>query len=216
MQDFQEIKRLFGIRDDTCGFGEDEIVRCEQRLGRRLPQTLRRYYRQLGADQRINQTQDNLISPIELEIEAGDVVVFYRENQAVWSAGLKIVDFALDDPPVYLSYDQQTWEEIPGGLRNFLTAEGYLQALFALPFAANRAGLEAEKTALVRRCWRPVAAISALWGTTFYQNSDDEILALMTSDDQIDLYVAARDEIGFRRIVEKIEVSWDYNSLEDE
>ena len=215
MQNFHEIRRLFEIRNDSSGFSEGEISRCERRLGRRLPETLRRYYRQLGANARINQTQDSLILPTDLKIEAGDVVIFYRENQTVWSAGLKTADFALDDPPVYLSYDQQTWEEISGGLRNFLTAESYLQALFALPFTANRAGIEAEKAAFVRQNWRPAEAISPLWGTTFYQNSGNEILALMTSADQVDLFVAARDETGFRQIVEKLEVVWDYNSLED-
>ena len=215
MKDFQEIRKLFGIDGDAHGVGEAEIELGERALGRRLPETLRRYHLQLGRHEKLNQTQDSLISPAQLEADAGGFVVFYCENQSVWSAALNLADFALDDPTVYLFYNQAEPPYEIGGPSNFLTAEAFLQALFALPFAANRSGVDPATAALVKRRWRPAAAISYLWGTTFYRNADDEMLALITGEEQTDLYIAARDERRFRAIIETLGIDWDYNTLAD-
>lgn len=76
MIDFNEIRTLFGISDNSFGFSETQIAVCEDYLSAKLPETLRQYYLQLGANEEINQTQDNLVLPSELEIyEDGFVII---------------------------------------------------------------------------------------------------------------------------------------------
>ena len=86
---FREIRELFDVWDNSSGISEEEIVECERRLNINLPETLRLYYLQLGANAQINQTQDRLILPSGLSIDDA-FIVFYGENQYVWQAGIKL------------------------------------------------------------------------------------------------------------------------------
>ena len=214
MIDFREIRNLFEIRDNSFGIPEEKITECENRLGSKLPETLRQYYLQLGDNEEVNQTQDSLILPAELEIYDDGFVIIYRENQVIWQAGIKFPDFDQVNPAVYLSYDGKNWNFEIGNLFNFLTTEAYLQALFALPFSANSIDISKETENRIRQNWKESEVTSYLWGTEFFQNSADEIVALMKSENQVDIFIAATSEEGFRQIDEKIDVEWDYNSLE--
>ena len=150
MIDFREIRNLFEIRDNSFGIPEEKITECENRLGSKLPETLRQYYLQLGDNEEVNQTQDSLILPAELEIYDDGFVIIYRENQVVWQAGIKFPDFDQVNPAVYLSYDGKNWNFEIGNLFNFLTTEAYLQALFALPFSANSIDISKETENRIR------------------------------------------------------------------
>ena len=216
MTDFKEIRKLFDIRDNTFGIPEKEILECENRLGAKLPEVLRDYYLQFGNNEQINQTQDNLVLPSELEVYEDGFVVIYYENQDVWQTAIKFSDLDQGNPNVYLSYDQENWDFEIGDLFNFLTAEAYLQALFALPFSANRTDVGEEKENYIRQNWKQSEFKSYLWGTDFFQNSPNEILALMKSENQVDIFIATRSEERFQQINEKLNIDWDYNSLEDE
>ena len=215
MKEFKEIRRLFDVWDNFSGFSEEEIAECENNLGKQFPEVLRQYYLQLGKNAQINQTQDSLVLPSELKANDG-FVIFYYENQFVWQAGIKFSDFDKDNPNVYLSYDQENWDFEIGSLFNFLTAEAYLQALFALPFSANSCDVGGEKERHIGQNWKKSEIESYLWGTVFFQNSDDELLAVMKNENQIDVFIAARSEERFHQISEKLDIVWDYNSLEDE
>lgn len=216
MTDFNEIRKLFDIWDNSFGIPEHEILECENRLGAKLPRVLRDFYLQFGNNEQINQTQDYLILPAELEVYEDGFVVFYYENQVVWEAGIKFSDFNQDNPNIYLSYDRENWEFEIGNLFNFLTAETYLQALFALPFNANKSDIGEEREIFVRQNWQTLELKSNLWETDFFQNSPDEILALMKSENQVDIFIAAKNEEKFNQINEELGIDWDYNSLEDE
>jgi hypothetical protein len=216
MERFEEIRKLYDVWDDSFGIAEEIISRRERYLGKKLPEILRQYYLQLGNNKQINQSQDNLVLPTELEIYEDGFAVFYYENQVVWQAGIKSSDFAQDNPSVYLCYDQENWEFEIGNLFNFLTAEAFLQALFALPFNANACDVGIEKEVFVRQNWKASKFKSYLWGTEFFQNDSDEILALMKNKDQSDVFIATNDEKHFVDMNEKLEIDWDYNSLEDE
>lgn len=216
MTDFKEIRSLFDVRDNSFGCAVEEIVKCENYLGKKLPEVFKQYYLQLGNNEQINQTQDSLVLPAELEVYEDGFVIIYYENQVVWQAGIKFSDFEQDNPNVYLSYDQENWDFEIGDLFNFLTAEAYLQALFALPFNANRTDAGAEKENYIRQNWKKSNFESYLWGTDFFQNSADEILAVMKSENQVDIFIAAGNEEKFNQINERLNIDWDYNSLEDE
>ena len=216
MINFDEIRKLFDIWDNSLGIPNREILECENRLGAKLPKVLKHYYLQFGNNKQINQTQDHLVLPAELEVYEDDFVIIYNENQVVWQAGIKFSNFDQDNPSVYLSYDQEKWDFVIGNLFNFLTAEAYLQALFALPFNANKSDISEEKENYIRQNWKESEFKSYLWGTDFFQNSNDEILAVMKSENRADVFIAAKSGERFHQINEKLGIDWDYNSLEDE
>lgn len=215
MNDFLEIRNLFDVSDNSYGYSESQIVDSENYLGKRLPVILRQYFLQFGKNQEINQTQDNLVLPSELEVYEDGFVVIYSENQVVWQAGIKFSDFYQDNPNVYLSYDQQNWSFEIGDLYNFLIAESFLQALFALPFNANSCDVGSEKESFIRENWKESKFKSYLWGTEFFQNAENEILALMKNENQVDLFIATNSKERFIELNEKLQIDWDYNSLED-
>jgi hypothetical protein len=216
MIEFQEIRKLFDIRDDSFGFSEEEILLRENYLDKRLPEILRQYYLQLGKNKQINQAQDKLVLPSELEVHGDGFAIFYYENQVAWQAGVKFSDFDQDNPNVYLSYDQENWDFEIGNLFNFLTSEAYLQALFAFPFNANSHDVSDEKENYIRQNWKKSEIELCTWGTEFFQNSSDEILALLKSENEVDVFIAAKTIEHFLEIDKKLSIDWDYNSLEDE
>jgi hypothetical protein len=216
MTDFKEIRNLFDVHDKLSGIPDEELAESERQLGKRIPETLRQYYLRFGSNEDINQTQDSLILPSDLKVGDDGFVIFYRENQSVWRAGLKFSEFDNENPNVYLSYDRENRNFEVGHLYNFLIAEAFLQALFALPFAATRADVSQEKEKLVRDNWKRSEVKSYLWGTEFFQNSEAEILAVMKSENQTDIFIAARSEEKFNRINDTLAIDWDYSSLENE
>jgi len=215
MFEFNEIKTLFSVKESSHGFSEEEMIECEKYLGKRLPEVLRQYYLQLGKNKEINQTQDNLALPNELEFSEDGFVIIYIENQVVWEAGIKFSEFEAENPNVFLSYDQKNWDFEIGNLYNFLTAEAFLQALFALPFNANSCDVGKEKELFIRQNWKESDFKSYLWGTDFFQNSADEIVAIMKSENQIDVFIGANNEAKFLETDKTLNIEWDYNSIKD-
>ncbi|GAA4946532.1 hypothetical protein GCM10025331_37590 [Actinoplanes utahensis] len=86
------------------GDGVDEAVlrSTEDRLGVPLPAALREAYLLFGNRRDLTATQDWLVPPQSLEVGAGGVLVFRRENQncAVW--GVPENALGQDDPPAVL------------------------------------------------------------------------------------------------------------------
>ena len=62
--DFSEMRSLFHI-EGNIGFDKEEIKRAENKWGA-LPTVLKDYYRQLGAHERLNRTQNFLRRPDDL------------------------------------------------------------------------------------------------------------------------------------------------------
>lgn len=136
MTDFSTIKTLFNITE-CCGFTNDEIQIVKNIFGN-LPKVFVDYYAELGKIQIINQTQDSLIIPERFQYYNHDnYLIFYTENQHACVWGILKDDLSLDNPPVYMSYDQKKWELETESLIGFFTAMAYLQAGFALDFPCN-------------------------------------------------------------------------------
>lgn len=215
MERFEEIRNLFGVYDDSFGIPEEIISRRERYLGKRLPQILRQYYLQLGNNKQINQFQDNLVLPTELEIYEDGFAVIYYENQVVWKAGIKASDFNLDNPKVYFSYDQENWDVEIGNLFYFLTAEAFQQSLFALTFNANANNIGDEKELFIRQKWKKSKIQSYFEDVEYFQNNNNEIVALSKNGSQVDIFIATNNEKHFLEMIANLEIDWEYNSLED-
>lgn len=213
--EFSTIRALYDITDNSNGFTEAEIAKEEERLQFTLPAVLRQYYLEMGRHEALNHTQDNLVLPEQLEIHAGGYLVIYTENQFVALWGIHTDDIGKADPPVYITYDNKEWKQERGTLSGFLHAMAYLQGIFAFPFNANKAGVTDEEVARVYDGWKPAAQALSIWEVAFFQNDLQEIIAVMKSPDQLDVFVAAKTEARLEDISVQLDIDWDFYSPED-
>ena len=123
----------------------EEINRTEIRLKANFPKVLRRYYHECG-DLDINSCfssilnldeigfshtwerealEDDGISNDEIEkaLEQTDnFLIFWTENQGVWNAGIKKEDLSLENPPVYMTTndDLYSWKKVTDDIDTFI------------------------------------------------------------------------------------------------
>ena len=123
----------------------EEINRTEIRLKANFPRILRRYYHECG-DLEINSCfssilnldeigfshtwerealEDDGVSNDEIEkaLEQTDnFLIFWTENQGVWNAGIKKEDLSLENPPVYMTNndDLYSWEKVTDDIDTFI------------------------------------------------------------------------------------------------
>ena len=123
----------------------EEINRTEIRLKTNFPKVLRRYYHECG-DLDINSCfssilnldeigfshtwkretlEDDGISNDEIEKalkQTDNFLIFWTENQGVWNAGIKKEDLALENPPVYMTTndDLYSWEKVTDDIDTFI------------------------------------------------------------------------------------------------
>jgi hypothetical protein len=212
--DFKKIRELYDINDNSFGLQETEIIECEDRLDLKLPEVLKEYYLQLGNHSGLNQTQDRLLLPHQLYLHDNGYLVFYEENQAVSIWGIKQQDLTLENPSVYITFDEEEWT-LENTLSNFLTSAGYLQSLFALPFSANAVAISVQEESFVKANWTNTEIGLKIWNAEFFQNDLDEVLGLIKSDNQVDLFVATKAENRLKEIDKKLNFNWEYFSLDD-
>lgn len=211
---FSAIRELFEVYDNAYGYTEEELLVQESRMNIKLPAALRAYYGAFGKHKEMNQTQDRLILPEELHVDRSGRMVFYAENQFVAAWCILLSDMGLDNPPVYVSYDDEHWQEEGSTVTAFLISMAYLQAIFAFRFAANMAGVTDDTISLVKQHWKKVEGTVSIWQVAFYQNTKDEILALMQSPDQTDLFIAAKSAEQLIAMDALLKVDWDYHTME--
>ena len=123
----------------------EEINRTEIRLKTNLPRVLRRYYHECG-DFDINRCLSSILNldeigfshdwerealeddgvsedEIEKSLEQTDnFLIFWTENQGVWNAGIKKEDLSLENPPVYMTTndDLYSWEKVTDDIDTFI------------------------------------------------------------------------------------------------
>lgn len=123
----------------------EQINRIEIRLKIALPRVLKRYYHECG-DFDINscfseilnlediefshnwlkeQLEDDDYSQEEIEKilkETDNFLIFWTENQGVWNAGIKKEDLSLENPPVYMTTndDLYTWKKVTDDIDTFI------------------------------------------------------------------------------------------------
>ena len=126
----------------------EEINRTEIRLKTNLPRVLRRYYHECG-DFDINRCLSSILNLDEIgfshdwerealeddetpkdEIEKtlkeiDNFLIFWTENQGVWNAGIKKEDLSLENPPVYMTTndDLYSWEKVTDDIDTFIIVQ---------------------------------------------------------------------------------------------
>jgi hypothetical protein len=113
--------RLFAARYatpivDGDGFGEEELLAAEARLGFALPASLREAYALIGKRNDLTRSQDRLLTPDQVCVDdTGQVLVFRWECQHVAEWGIPLSAVAEPDPPVVFRLDsarpaERSWQ----------------------------------------------------------------------------------------------------------
>lgn len=201
MTAFKEIKQLFDITENN-GFSEDEIS-VVKNVFANIPKVLFDYYLQLGKIKELNQTQDRLLEPEKLRLSKNnDFLIFYVENQWACVWGIDKNDLHLDDPPVYISYEEQEWSKETSSLTDFLKAMANLQAVFALQFSSEEfANINNEELKIIEENFKKRDFSFSKWiGIDFYGNLENDVIAVQKNDDYYDLIYASNNEQQFKEM----------------
>lgn len=198
---FAEIRELFGITDRD-GFAEGEIQKAVQTWGA-LPLALTDYYRELGANARVNRQQNFLVEPGKL-FEQDDYLIFYLENQSAARWGIRREDLSADNPPVYCTAAEGTYELESDTLEEFLYAAALFQAAsWGLRFPSEELySISRQQAELIRQNYSPKPCGLRVWvSARFYGNHGDEVVMLMENDDY-DMIYGSESEAHFQALEE--------------
>jgi hypothetical protein len=187
MTDFSVIKKLYNISEPN-GFSNDEIRSIQSIFGD-LPQVFIDYYSELGKIERLNHTQDSLITPDKFQyFKNDDYLIFYRENQRVCVWAIHKDDLIKPNPPVYMSEDEKEWRLETATLSDFFTAMAYLQAVFALDYGSETYyEIEENDLVYIRNHYTNKGVSFRQWttGIEFYGNYDDSIIIVLGGGQQL-------------------------------
>lgn len=216
---FEAIKELFDIEDNSFGFREEDIKEAENRLQISFPSVLKEYYRKLGKHQKLNQAQNRLVSLDRLNFDEEGVLVFYVENQYAATWGIKKEDLDESNPKVYREDHTKfgkVWELDSSSLSVFFISMGFIQSIFVFDFHANICGVENKYDKIVTENYREVEYEFSFWGVKFYRNKSTQLISVFRNPNQTDIFVAAKNKLDFEEITKRFDFEWDYHSERDE
>lgn len=175
MEYFSKLKELFNI-NETIGFSKDELQPLINKYSN-LPKVLVEYYQQLGKHEILNHVQNNLIEPTQL-YELNGYLIFYTENQWVAQWGIALEDLKQDNPPVYVTYDDEIFYKETETLTVFLISAGYLNAVLGLEYSIEEfiEINEEQYRQIVSKYNKCLEQLSEWLPVEFYQNHNDDII----------------------------------------
>ena len=197
------IKELFSLAHPS-GFSESEIAEVKRMYGK-IPYALECYYRELGRENEVNHTQNNLVVPWKRWQKNETHLIIYTENQWFCCWGISLNDLAADNPPVYVSYDEKTWELESNSVSDFLIAMAHLHAGFVLPFTNKEIyGISEKEAAIIRAHFAKKCEPTMQWldgGIEFYGNhACDSIVMMRRNAGDYDLSYASGNKTYFKEM----------------
>lgn len=139
------LKKVFGNNKTGYKISWEQINKTEIKLKVNLPRVLRRYYHECG-DFDINHCFSDMLNLEDIDFshnllremleedeyseneienilkETDNFLIFWTENQGVWNAGIKKEDLFLENPPVYMTNndDLYSWEKVTDDIDTFI------------------------------------------------------------------------------------------------
>ena len=130
------IKELFAVSRPK-GYTAEEISAVRKLYGG-IPLFLEQFYLELGRSDELLYLQDELILPGKYPVFLDyEYMIFFNENQGVCQAGIAKSDVKMENPPVYVGYDNKNWVKTAETLSDFLTAMYGYQASLCLEYSSE-------------------------------------------------------------------------------
>lgn len=200
--DFLLIRRLYHL-EKNYSYPEIDIQNAIKKLGA-IPYVLQEYYRQIGANEDVNQYQDHLCSPARLNLKNGFLPFYVAEQETLWWT-IRQEDLVDDNPPVYVCMEKgtgYTYKLECDMLLNFLTAMAFSQALNVLPYNSEGVidcDLDTKKRIESHYKKKAFYLLNTPY-TTFYGNDVDEVIAIYENEDVRQVSFACTTERQYEEI----------------
>jgi len=201
MTDFTKIKKLFNITG-LYGFEKSELQLWIVRYGA-IPRVLLDYYVELGAYKPLNETQDFLITPNDIqEFDDPNYLIFYSENQSVSFWGINKSDVIQDNPPVYENYGGIEWYKTCDTLLEFLTSMAFFQAVFSMKYSnLDYRKINQEDVDNIKKIFISKDADSGIYtGVKFFGNYNDSVIAILNDNNSYNLLFSSNSEAHFEEM----------------
>ena len=235
MNTFRNIRELYQIRLEACkGFPEESLLQAEKRLKTTLPETFRKYYLEIGADETVNQSYNHLLPPGQLYYK-GEYLCFCQKNQDVVTWAIRKGDLDNPNPPVWGDYGTDTapdWYLETRTLSDFwLYIAIYNGVLGGLPYNANTMGnlqgdeyaIPKEAVAYIEEHLVPLTEMGFEGQRFFADKAFRVVLSLSVATEgepqATALFVGTAHRELFDRLISDLEglgVRWGYSSYDDE
>ena len=196
------IKELFAVSQPK-GYTAEETEAVKKLYGG-IPSFLEQFYLELGCSDELQYLQDELILPGKYPVFLDyKYMVFFNENQGVCQAGIAESDIEMDNPPVYVGYDNKEWIKTADTLSDFFIAMYGYQASLCLKYSSEAFyWVSDEEVQLIERSFpkRQEALLNWLnFRVDLYEKGEGRI-ALMYTGGDVQMMYAANNEKDFKEI----------------
>jgi hypothetical protein len=200
--------------DPAAGYSANDLNQAEDRLGVRLPPSLREGYEMFARRDELVRRQDHLLAPSELCFdEDRDALIFRIENQSVTSWGIPANELTMADPPVvYLRTDlgRPGWHPYLDRFSLACVEMALSESMLGSDISDNRPLDEATVNILERRFERLSFPDYPLWanpdGPSTRWFGDDDVL--LRDDCRDWLWVHARNVTALHRVRATLPGEW--------
>ena len=201
------IKHLYAV-DKLHGYNEKELDFVKNHFGT-LPQVVEDFWRTAGRTAAIHHVQDQWIKPDEFQkydwLKDNDYLIILNENQGCCRAGIRKDDLEKNDPPVYVTMDDDEWTQCTDTTSEFLKAALAYEAVFTFTYCGEDGEdcedfvywitdeefeiiqSKLEKQPFMLKGWMDI-------DFSFYSNAPDNMVVVMDCDDLQVIYGAASEE----------------------
>lgn len=199
--DFHIVTTLFDLQ--TCsGISKDKVLSAEEKWGH-LPDVLKDFYIQLGAETNVCYICDELLQPRELYEKDGHLC-FYKAAQGALAWYIKLTDLDKIDPPVVCrnTFDQ-SFLPACDTLSHFLCAVSCMQGINeGLPFTSE--GFYPANEQLIQQIKGTLGKKEFYMDNApridFYSLHDDDILAIVSNNGVAQIGYASSNEEHFEEM----------------
>lgn len=205
MADFLQLRKLFNTTQ-YLGYSE-KLIQCAINQYGSLPKVLLDYCIQCGGYETLNNAQNHFLEVAEWNIIGSkqDYLWFYGENQDVCRWAISMNDLNKDNPPVYVTYDEETFLKETDTLYEFLIAMGYFNASLGLEYSTEDIYfINLEQYNKIVNHYKKLLNLHSNWvDMEFYQNHSDDIIYMSKHDnDEYELLYSSNNEEHFNELDE--------------
>lgn len=216
--DYKEmIKQLYAV-DKLHGCSQKDIDFVKNHFGT-IPATVEDFWRNACRTSAIHHVQDQWITPDDFQkydwLKNNDYLILLNENQGCCRAGIRKDDLDKNNPPVYVSMDDDEWILCTDTFSEFLEAALAYESVFSFTYCGEDGEdyedfvywITDEELKIIQSKLEKQPFILHGWmdiDFSFYSNAPDNMVVVMDCD-EIQVIYGAASEKSHEKLMEVME-----------
>lgn len=176
----QLLQTLFPINNKDSGYSEPELLKAENRLKITLPKDLRTLYLTRAKNSILNSCH-YFEKPEDLTIHQSNLLVFYMENQGIWSCALN-----LENNKIYIDYESMGYEVECENLYDFLIVRAACDySPYVFPYRIQAENVrESDIDLIIQKFGKPNSEINptGFYSRRLFWKDENEVAAVLEYD----------------------------------